>query len=177
MLTITEALAEVNLLKKKIQDKEQYSMAMIYRASHQQDPWIKEGGAPTCLAQEKQAIGDLRKRLIKIRSAISKKNLETLVEINGESKCIFDWLTWRREVYQEQKQYLTRLYNEASAVTKKAQNRPEVYKNAEGENVLVSYIKNIDEGPIKEELERIEEIFLKLDGQLSLKNATTVIDI
>lgn len=177
MLTITEALAEVNLLKKKIADKENYSFQMVSRASHVDDPFAKQGGSAEALRKEKQAIKDLRDRLVKIRSAISKANTETKVEINQESKTIFDWLTWKREIYKEQKSYLEGLFRLASEVTQKSQNRPEVYKNEAGDPVLVKYIKNIDEGSLKEELEKIDEIYHKLDGQLSLKNAITTIEI
>lgn len=172
MITITEALAEINLIKKKIEDGETGIKVMLVRASHVPDFYQDHGGAAVMIQRTQQALKDMRTRLLSLRSGISRANIENQITINGESKSIFDWLTWKRELYQPLERALKDHIQTLKASADKEASRPEVWKDQEGRTQLVSYIRNADLKTIEDEYNRIVDVYGKLDGQLSLKNAT-----
>lgn len=175
MITITEALAEINLIKKKIDDAEVGIRTMLVRASHVPDFYQEHGGAALMITKTQQSIRDLRTRFLSIRSGISKANIENQISVNGETKTIFDWLTWKREIYQPLEKALKEQIHTLKQSAEKEAARPEVWKDQDGRTQLVSYVRNADLKTLEDEYNRIVEVYGKLDGQLSLKNATIVI--
>jgi len=105
-ITITEALAEIPTIEKRIEKKEEFILNYLYRQSSVRDPHEKDGGSNVLITREKQAIADLQLRLIKIRSAIQKANSENSITIGAQTKTITDWLTWRREIAPKQQRFL-----------------------------------------------------------------------
>jgi hypothetical protein len=68
-ITITEALAEVPTISKRIAKKQQFVLDFLSRQNGVRDPHEKDGGSVTLIQQNLQGIADLESRLIAIRSA------------------------------------------------------------------------------------------------------------
>ncbi len=175
MITITEALSEVNLIKKKIEDADTSIRTILVRPSHVPDMYINHGGAPEMAKRTQQAVSDLRQRLVRIRSQISKANIENQITINGESKSIFDWLSWKREIYPGLEKSLKTQIEDLRSYQKRQADRPEVWKDQEGKTQLVQFCYNVDLKTLEDQYSSLVDIFGKLDGQLSLRNATITI--
>lgn len=176
-LTITEALSEIKLIDKKITKKRETITGNVSRPKHMPDPFEKEGGGASMNARELQAIFDLQARHVKIRSAISAENQKATVKIDNKEMTVADWLIYRRDVMPQRKQFYTTLYQTVKQDIDRAARQPAVYKDEKGEPKLVETQFNLDLAEIIREQERIQNIEEKLDGALSLKNATTVIDV
>src|SRR5688572_14386321 len=98
MMTITEALAEIKTVLKRIQSKREFVNSYLVRPDSMKDPLDKDGGSSEVLNREVQAITDLEQRLIDLRRGIQKANEATEVSLNGVTRTISDWLIWRREI-------------------------------------------------------------------------------
>jgi hypothetical protein len=181
-LTITEALAEIKTIGKRINSKREFVQGYLYRQEGLKDPLEKDGGSAEVIRRERQAINDLALRIIKLRRGIQHANDTTEVHIGTNVMTIADWLTWRRDVMPEETRFLTQLRARLGTMRDQA-------KRA-GANVLAGasaivqtdvkatdVIVNLDEGELAHDIEEMEEIVGTLDGQLSLKNATVMIEI
>jgi hypothetical protein len=73
-ITITEALAEIPTIVKRIDKKQEFILNFLYRQSAVRDPHEKDGGSSELIKREMQAIDDLQARLVKIRSSIQLAN-------------------------------------------------------------------------------------------------------
>lgn len=176
--TITEALAELKTLDKRIVKKEEFVMQYLVRQDMYKDPLEKEGGSVTAVGREIQAITDLRERVVAIRRAIANKNAVEKITIGSQERTISDWLTWRREVAPKRQQFLVKIAGRISFLRKDAlQKSVNVIAGnatpAQPTDVLV----NISETELQKWLENMEEVLGTLDGQLSLKNATLTIEV
>lgn len=182
-LTITEALAEVKTINKRLEKKRQAVLPYLCRDLRVKDPFESKGGSEAFIKTERQGIHDLQTRIVAIRSAIQKTNLDTPVTISGQVKSLADWLTWRREIAQDEKNFLTTLNNGLKTFRndllrkggKVVSNGTPVenYDATAPPEMLV----NVDEKKLLEEQENIETVLGELDGKLSLLNATTFIDV
>jgi hypothetical protein len=177
-LTITEALAEIKTIGKRIEKKRQFVQQYIIRQEIVRDPLENQGGSKAALAAELQGIGDLEERIISLRRAIATANTSTPVSINGVIRPIQDWLTWRREVAPNRGASLTSmiqgLRNFRSEQQKKGMNvRTEPTPSPADNDVIV----NVDELALAKQSEALVETLGQLDGLLSLKNATTQITL
>lgn len=168
-LTITEALAELKTLAKRLQAKRQYVVDHLIRPEIVKDPLEKDGGTPVVLAREAQAIADLAQRVITIRTSIQKANHITPVTVNGETRTLAEWLTWRKEVAPGHQSFLNAIR------TGIQQNRKAwaARTDTNGAGLLVNW----DEAALAADIEKTEKILGELDGQLSLKNATVMVEI
>lgn len=176
MITITEALAEIKTIEKRIASKQEFVGQYLARQDNIKDPLEKDGGSATVLTREVQAIGDLEKRIVELRRGIQVANDKTQITLEGDTKAISDWLIWRREVAPVRKEFYNKL-------RKTLINYREVARK-QGLNILgpnataekpSDIIVNLNEKDINQESERLENILGQLDGQLSLKNATVTI--
>lgn len=175
-LTITEALAEIKTIEKRVAKKKEAILPHIYRPQALRDPHEASGGSAEYIKREMQAAQDLQERVVTLRRAIATANDETNVMIAGEDRPIADWLIWRREVLPKKKALLRDIQGRVIAMRQEAQNKGinVVDKSGAGyEDVIV----NINEADLASEIEKLEEIEGTLDGQLSLKNATTFVKI
>jgi len=179
-LTITEALAETKTLDKRITKKREAIAGFLARQEKVKDPLAAEGGSVQFIEREEQAIADLEERLIGIRRAILKANTETLVSVNGDTRSIQDWLTWRREVAPKQQAYLVAIRGGIQKVRQECQQKglamvqaTAQVGTAEPNDVWV----NVSEKELAERIEKLETVLGTLDGQLSLKNATTTVEV
>lgn len=181
MLTITEALAEIKTITKRLEKKKVAVSMFLVRDSRLKDSLEAEGGSVEYVKRERQAIADLEKRIISIRTAIQKSNLETTTTVGDTAMTVAEWLTFRREVSAGRKQFLVDLAGIVRNVRDKIQR--EGIKSASpsttGETVNrpVEVIVNLDEKMLLEEQESLEKTLGDLDGRLSLLNATTVIAV
>jgi len=175
-ITITEALAEIPTIEKRIEKKKEFILNYLYRQSSIRDPHEKEGGSNALIAREMQAITDLQKRLITIRSGVQKANSENTITIGDQTRTIVDWLTWRREIAPKQQKFLQDLITKINEMRQLAAKQG-VSVTDKDSGFSTNYIVNINERNLAEEIEELETILGTLDGQLSLKNATIKLDL
>lgn len=172
-LTITEALAEIKTIGKRLEKKRESIGGYLARQEGIKDPLEKDGGSEEFVKRERQAIADLETRIITLRSGISAANDATLVNVNGVERSISDWLTWRREVAPGQRSFLNGLRNGIKGIREEARRKgADVIAPGATANRPTDVIINIDEGDLAGEIEALEEAMGQLDGLLSLKNAT-----
>lgn len=184
-ITITEALQEIKTINKRLERKRQAVLPYIVRDSKLLDPFAKDGGSLKFIESERQAINDLEKRIIAIRTAIQQANLKETLKVEEKTMTVAEWLTWRREVSQQQQLFLRTL------AMSLAQTRDAIQKRG-GKTVFAAavataeasspsdppqVIVNVDEKQLLEEQERLEKITGDLDGKLSLFNATQTIEL
>lgn len=175
-ITVTEALAEVPTIEKRIEKKRQFILDYLYRQSVARDPHEKSGGSNTAIKEQMQSIKDLQERLIHIRAEIQKSNQETTITVGEQTRTISDWLTWRREVSAGERYFYNNVSNKLQTVRNEAMRRGVTVTDKDA-GATQDYIINVDEKEIAEMSEKLEEILGTLDGQLSLKNATTFIEV
>jgi hypothetical protein len=177
-LTITEALAELKTLHKRIDKKREFIVTFLARQDGLKDPLEKDGGSVEAIKRERQAIADLETRHVTIRTSIQKVNQTTLITVADITKSIAEWLTWRKEIAGGTQSFVNKLRQGIQSARNQAQQK--------GWNVVAGgtmaaaptvVIINTDEVALAAEAEQLESILGTLDGQLSLKNATVLIDI
>jgi len=175
-MTITEALAEIKTINKRLEKKREFVSQFLWRQERIKDPLEKDGGSEETIKRERQAINDLEERVIKIRRAIQQANDATTVTILEVSRTVSEWLTWRREIAQNQQKFLavlrTGIYNMRQEAQKKGLN---IAQNKEAISSDNDIVVNINEQELAKNIERLEEMLGTLDGQLSLKNATVLL--
>ena len=178
MHTITEALSELKLIIKKIDQKQSFINQHIARQDAMKDPLTADGGQAEVIKRERQAVADLGVRLVRIRTRINEANASNTVTIEGVSKTVAEWLVWRREFAP----IISRINNGISSTIRnyRAQAQAKgvsVRSSDESTTSLNDLIINVNEVELAREMEVHETIMQRLDGQLSLFNATTQINI
>ena len=173
-LTVTEALAEVTTLEKRIAKKRQFVRDYLFRQEQLRDPL--EGGSRTAIEGTLQSISDLETRRIGLRRSIGQANAETSIAVNGTSRTITDWLVWRREVAPGQQGFLSQLRADLQRVRQEALNKGLVVVAAEAAAKPGDIVVNLDEEQLAADTEALEETLGTLDGKLSLMNATTFVE-
>jgi len=180
MPTITEALAEIKTIGKRIAKKRESIGAYIARQDNLKDPLGAEGGSVEFIKRERQAIKDLEERVVELRAKIASANARTMIAVNGDSRSVADWLTYRREVAPGQQSFLNGLRGGLENLRKQVAAKGFGIVSATA-TVNTSEVKptdvwvNISEKDLAEEIEHLETVLGSLDGQLSLTNATTAI--
>lgn len=174
-MTITEALAELKTIDKRIAKKKEFIGQYTMRQENLRDPLEKDGGSFKAIQAEMQAIGDLELNKVNIKLAIAKANDETDVTVNGMTWPISWWLIWKRDVAPGTQSFLNTMANgiakhRAQALTRgvSATSDPSTAKPGD-------IIVNINEMHLAKSVEDLEVTLQTLDGQLSLKNATVTI--
>lgn len=179
-LTVTEALADIKTLVKRIEKKRQSTYGVLARQYGLRDPMERSGGSIEFIRAERQGIKDLEERLVGLRVAIQELNQREEITIDGETRTIASWLTWRKEVLPGQRLYLDNLRAKLEQVRREAAQKQVGVVNVNQQTAdtkLSDLLINIDEGQLAREIEHLEHVVGTLDGQLSLKNATTTISI
>lgn len=175
-LTITEALAEIKTIGKRVEAKRNSCIQYLARIDAARDPLEKEGGSVQFLVSERQSIGDLTARIVTLRRGIQRANDETSITVGSRHKTISEWLTWRREVAPGEKQFLSHMRSQITNLRDKAtRSGAALVAPGTADARPSDFIVNISEQELAKQLEEIEEILGSLDGQLSLKNATVTI--
>lgn len=176
-ITITEALSEVNLIKKKIIAKQSKIKEGLFRVEHLPDPFISEGGSASMIGRETQGIQDLNQRLARIRATISLANLTNNISISGDLRTIHDWLIWKREIAKDQIAFVSSVHKNVKTHMDQSGKTPQVYKDTNDAVQIVKYVYNLDYAQWLKHDEILNEKLEQLDGQLSLKNATILVEI
>lgn len=177
-LTITEALAEVKTIGKRIAKKREFIGGYLVRQEKLKDPLASEGGSAAAIAREQQAVDDLESRIITIRRAIADANARTEITLHGVTRTISDWLTWRREVAPERQEFNKKARLTLASLRQEAQRKGVALRGSEVEVTDPNdLIVNVPEKALADEAEQLERILGDLDGQLSLKNATTMVEV
>jgi len=148
-------------------------LANLVRYDHVNDPL---GDSTKKLAEEYQAICDLEERDTKIRVAIQLANLNGTITINKENRSIFAWLCWRREVAKDAKAFAHNVHKRVKTNVDANAAQPKVYKDAEDKPSMCKLAVNVSYEQFLTLDENIESTLEKLDGQLSLKNATVQLE-
>lgn len=178
-MMITEALAEIKTLQKRIAKKRETVKVYLARQDGIRDPLEKDGGSPQFITRELQAVTDLEERLVALRRGIQTANATTMIAILGHSHTINDWLVWRREVAPELRKFLQEMRATLSNIREQAKRQGHAVVSATasagGEVKPTDFIVNVSEMSLSAQAEEMEDILGQLDGQLSMKNATTPI--
>lgn len=176
--TITEALAELKVIDKRVETKRQSITQYVIRQEMVKDPLEKDGGSVTFIERERQSIDDLENRKVAIRRAIQGANVATDLAVNGTTRSIADWLVWRRDVSPRSLAFMKSMVSSINQI------RQDQLKK--GVNVVASdsaakqptdIIVNLNEQQLAKQIEEHEATLGTLDGLLSLKNATTTIEV
>lgn len=179
-ITITEALAEIKTISKRVAKKRDNLAPYLARVEAMKDPLVKDGGSVEFVRKERQSIKDLEERIVELRRAIALANAETTLAVNGDTRTIADWLTWRREVAPGQQQEIASLRNVIEQARSQAQKQGVNFVSAVaqvGDSKPQDIIVNVSESDLAEEADKLQEVLGTLDGLLSLKNATTKIKV
>lgn len=172
---ITEALAETKTIAKRLASKRQFIAQHLARHGSMVDPLASQGGSAEAVRRERQAMRDLEARLIGIRRAISKANDVVEIELHGERRTIAEWLTWRREVAPGLQTFLREMQSGITRLRQEARNKGWSV-NETGSTEQNVYV-NLDEIALAQEIEQVDHVLGDLDGALSLKNATTNVEV
>ena len=178
-ITITEALAEIKTLNKRIEKKIAFISGYLIRQEGVKDPLEKQGGSIKVIEIERQSINDLMERIVFIRTAIAKANNSNEISIEGTKKTIAEWLVWRREVAPLQRVMLENITKNLNHYRNEAKKQGVAFISAQAstaESKPTDLVVSIDELALANELETFEKILGTLDGQLSLANATIQIE-
>jgi hypothetical protein len=181
-ITVTEALAEIKTIGKRLNKKQEYVQTLLARDSRIVDPLLKQGGSVEAVRADLQSIGDLETRLIQLRTAIQKANHDLRLTVQGKERSIMEWLTWRKEVAPQRQRFVSQMLNRLAQTRKEAQGKGITVAAAvatvdTGASPVVQLLINLDEAALNKENEELEQILGDLDGQLSLKNATSLIEV
>lgn len=127
----------------------------------------------------------MESRIVAIRTAIQKSNLETKATVTDKTLSVAEWLTFRREVATGRQTFLNQLNvgikqmrdkvtRDGGRVTSGIASATAI---VEASKPSVEIIIHLDEKALLEEQELLEKTLGDLDGKLSLLNATTVIEV
>jgi len=176
-MTITESLAEIKTINARIAKKREAIMRYFIRPNVMRDPMEKEaGGTEGFIQRERQGITDLEQRIVTIRTAIQRRNLETSVTVGETSRPVQQWLNWRREVAPGQQGSFRALMGRIDQARQQGRRDGKALTTSQepsADGILVL----LNEKELAEQAEKLEQTLGDLDGKLSLMNATTTIDI
>lgn len=177
-ITITEALAEIKTIGKRIEKKRQFVGQYLVRQEIVRDPLENQGGSKAALTAELQGVRDLEERIVALRRGIAGINASVTLTVGTTTRTIGDWLTWRREVAPGRKASIANLRQTLiNFRTQQAQKGMTVRTEPTADPTDKDIIVNVDELALGREAETIEEVLGTLDGLLSLKNATTSFEV
>lgn len=166
-LTVTQALARVGTLQARLEKKRETVRTYAARDSRLSDPIKEEGGAVAYVRQNMDAIRDLERNLVAVRTAIQKANFDSKLTVCGMTRTVQEWLNWRREILPDQKHFWEELLRTID------QERRRLAGRDEKADVIVHF----PEDKARDELATLVEIEGTLDEQLSLYNATVKVRI
>lgn len=174
MSTITEALAELKTLDRRIATKREFIRNYLFYFDNLKDPFEKDGGSGSKVKEEMQSMSDLEARAVALRRAIQSANEQTTVSVGTSEMTIADWLVWRREIAPLRERFLKDLRARINA-GRDALNRQQY--NLTNDSQKVNMVVNLDEASLNKEIENFDKVMGDLDGQLSLKNATVMVNV
>ncbi len=178
-LRIANAMAEIKLAIRKIASNREFILRNLVRDAERVDPFAKDGSTQAAqIASKLQAINDNARRVVALRSAIGKKNIETLLEIEGIEMSVAEWLIWRRDVLPQLRATMEEIVRQIAGATN-PDSMASTRRRLSGERVdgTTKWEINISEQLVHEELQKLDAIEERLDGALSVLNANTFLDV
>jgi hypothetical protein len=175
-MTITEGLAELKTIDNRINNKRTFVKNNLARQEFVKDPLEKDGGQFKAVESEIQSLKDLLLRKITIRNSIQTVNQITKIFIKDREMSIANWIVWKREILPVEKAFYNELSSGIANLRRDAMSKG--LKISDGQNASPQdVIVNVNESWLKQTIENLSEIEGTLDGQLSLRNATVVIEV
>lgn len=179
---ITEALAELRTLGKRIEAKQAFIRGHISRKENREDPLKTDGGSVEVIRRERQAVADLMQRIVKLRIAIQEANSGMTVTIGGSSKTIAEWIVWKREVAPLQSALIDDLIQGVRQARAEVARSGGLVQSPDNSKELkelrpTDVVINVSELALVKEMEEHSIVLSELDGKLSLINATTPVKI
>lgn len=171
-MTVTEALARIKLIDSKVESKQKFVRQYAARPEVTVDPLESEGGSRSRVQAELQAISDLLDQRLRIRTEIARVNAECLLDIQDVPMTVAEWLVWRREIYQRERQIPAQLLVQLKNYRQQVQGWTK--ENPEAD---VRLVLNVDEDELHRRIEKLDEIYNELDGRLTLHNSTVFVEI
>ncbi len=176
-ITITEALARSNTIKKRIEKKRENIASLMIRQEQYKDP-AGGAGSEDKIAAELRSIASLEWDIVAIRTAINRKNDLTPCTVRDIEWQVAEWLVWKREVAPGRatrlREFLSTIDSaRQTAAAKRVQVVGLGASPSEPHDVMIL----IDEADLRKEEEILVEILGELDGKLSLINATTYVEV
>lgn len=166
-ITISEALADIKTLNARLDKKEEFIAEHLMRAKEAKDPLEAQGGQVAAIVLQRTAMLALQQRIVTIRLAVQHANLTTPLTVLGVTKSMAEWLVWRRDVVPKERLFLTEIKQAVNRV------RHDMLRTRSSREIVV----NLDEQALSDAIEHLERTLGELDGQLSLKNATVMVEI
>jgi hypothetical protein len=170
--TITEALATLKTIGKRIEAKRHALQEHCAYDSRLKDPMDKAGGSEEFWKRETQAIADLQGRYITIRTSIQRANSSTTLTIRGVTRSIAGWLIWKRDIAPSQLMFMRTVGNSVRSQRDDLRRRSR-QESETAPDLAVSF----NESEFLAQTEEVEALLADLDGQLSLFNARTEIEV
>lgn len=175
-LTITEALAEIKTISKRLDKKRASIIPYLFRQEGLKDPLEKSGGSVDFIRTESQSIKDLENNIVSLRTGIANANADTHLTVGDASRSIAEWLIWRREVAPGQKAHIIALQSSLANMRANASRQgARTVTSTSDAQAPTDFIVNVDELELTRAAEQIDTILSTLDGQLSKLNATTLL--
>lgn len=176
MQTITEALAELKTIDKRLEKKADFINRYGMRIAAAKDPFETQGGSSAAIAAELQAVSDLQERKVSIRDAIQTSNQTISLTVNGKTRTVAQWLHWKRDVSGVRQNFLRGLALGIQKAREKflSQGKTIGKEEVNDPNVIMVHL---DELSLQKQIEDLEITLGELDGKLSLINATTTINV
>lgn len=178
-MTITEALAEIKTIRKRLDSKREFLGNYLFRQSMVKDPLEKDGGSEKAVTAAFQAIFDLNTRIIKIREGIQRANLENKLTVGTLAMSVTNWLTWRKEIAPFTEKTYVAIREAINKNRQQMQSKGITVGSVKVEETLRpnDFVVNLDEGKLSKDIEELQTVLGTLDGKLSLFNATKTIKI
>src|SRR5574340_615341 len=179
-MKITQALAEIKLAGRKIESSTEFVLKNVKRDDRLRDPFEKEKVTQEQMVnRELQSIEDNEKRIVALRTAINKANIENSITIEGVTKTIAEWIIWRRDILPGIEDRLHKINRQLEVTPSNSAVMAELLRgrqDAKSQDVI-NYVFNVSEKNLLEKTQTIQAIAEKLDGMLSLVNANIDITI
>jgi hypothetical protein len=179
-ITLTEALQELKTIDKRITAKRAAILPYLHRDARVKDPLEKNGGSATYISSERQAVKDLMARYVLIRTNIQNVNLASKLTVADQEMTVAEWLTWRRELAEGEKQFLNQMIQAIRLGRATMARNPGSSGKVVSDEALANpgdLLVMLDEKELLGQIETIEKILGELDGKLSLFNATVKIEL
>lgn len=166
MITIQEILTDLKYRSKRAEKKGQSVLSNLYRTANTVDKMLADGGTEKFCDREMQGMNDMLMLIVAQRAAIQKSNLTTVLTVEGDTMSVAEWIIWKREVYPVQQAFLNSMLANLRRVssTPRKVDEPDI-------------IYHVSEQKVIKTLERLQNQFEKLDGLLSLNNATVTVEL
>lgn len=190
-MVVQKALGELKLIDARVQQYRRDVETHSHRAAAIKDPFQKTGGTEKFISERIQSINDLSVRRVRIRTAISRANLDASLTLNlpigtGEAaktetitRTVAEWLAYKRDVLPGALQFVQTVRGSLAQLRRLAATKggAVVTPASEQDAAAADLVINIDEAAFTLEAERLSAIQQVLDTELSIFNATATVEI